>query len=93
MFEGNIFSFKLKMFRISHKLKVEFEKAQNAIWAAERILIISHRGPDGDAVGSNLGLRLALEDMGKKVTSACVDPVGKDSIFLKKGDTFVTDFE
>jgi bifunctional oligoribonuclease and PAP phosphatase NrnA len=34
---------------------------------ARQILIVSHIRPDGDAVGSLLGLGLALEEIGKKV--------------------------
>ncbi len=77
---------------VSDSLKVAFRKTKNTLMEAERICIISHRGPDGDAVGSNLALRLALEAVGKKVVSACVDPVPTDSIFLKKANTFVSDF-
>lgn len=83
------------MFRyhLPEKLRGEFLKAKNAFDNAEKICIISHRSPDGDAVGSNLGLRLALEGQGKKVVSACVDPVPEDSLFLQKADSFVRDFD
>ncbi len=70
-----------------------FGQAKEVLLAAERVCIISHRSPDGDAVGSNLALRLCLEQMGKHVVSACVDPVPKDSIWLPKGDSFVRDFK
>jgi phosphoesterase RecJ-like protein len=73
-------------------LKYEFLKARRAFEAAERIVIISHSNPDGDAVGSNLALRLALEAVGKEVVSACVDCIPQDSMFLKKVDKFVKDF-
>lgn len=81
------------MQEVSDSLKQAFRQAYQAFMDADSICIISHRGPDGDAVGSNLALRLALEGVGKKVVSACVDPVPKDSSFLKKADKFVTDFE
>jgi phosphoesterase RecJ-like protein len=42
---------------------------------AQRILIISHVRPDGDAVGSLLGLGLMLEDMGKEVNLVLEDGV------------------
>ena len=80
------------MVEISANLRIEFQKAKNALMEANRICIISHRGPDGDAVGSNLALRLCLEGLGKEVVSASVDPVPHDSIFLKYADTFVKDF-
>jgi phosphoesterase RecJ-like protein len=33
---------------------------------AEKIVILTHEGPDGDAIGSSLGLGFALEKLGKK---------------------------
>jgi phosphoesterase RecJ-like protein len=44
---------------------------------AERILIISHIRPDGDAVGSLLGLGLILEELGKDVNLVLEDGVPK----------------
>jgi len=43
--------------------------------AARTISIVSHERPDGDAVGSALGLALALEAAGKTVTVALADGV------------------
>lgn len=40
--------------------------------AAERVVITSHRSPDGDAIGSSLALQHALKKMG--VTSTVVMP-------------------
>jgi len=71
----------------------DFQKAKNAMLKADRICIISHRGPDGDAVGANLALRLALEALGKTVISACVDTLPTNSKFLPKADTYVQDFD
>lgn len=42
---------------------------------AERVLIASHVRPDGDAIGSVLGLGLALEEAGKAVQMVLVDGV------------------
>lgn len=80
------------MEQISEKVKIEFQKAKRVLLEANKLCIISHRSPDGDAVGSNLALRLVLEGLGKEVVSASVDPVPEDSIWLKKADTFVLDF-
>ena len=44
---------------------------------AERILVISHIRPDGDAVGSLIGLGLILEDLGKEVNLVLEDGVPK----------------
>lgn len=59
------------------------------ITRAERILIISHIRPDGDAVGSVLGLGLMLEGLGKEVNLVLEDGVpivfhhltGSDRVF------------
>lgn len=74
-------------------METEFQKAKLALEKAQKICIISHRSPDGDAVGSNLALRKALQALGKEVTSACADPVPKDSMYLKDADRFVEDFD
>ena len=42
---------------------------------AQRVLTICHRDPEADALGSALGLALALEILGKQVTAVCADPV------------------
>lgn len=80
------------MVDVSERLKIEFRKAKMAMAEAKKICIISHRGPDGDAVGANLALRLALENLEKEVVSACVDPLPDNSMFLKKADSFVQNF-
>ncbi len=42
---------------------------------AQRILVLSHIRPDGDAIGSLLGLGLALLDIGKDVTMVSEDGI------------------
>ncbi len=49
----------------------------NLVERAERILIISHTRPDGDAVGSLIGLGLIFEELGKKVNLVLADGVPK----------------
>jgi bifunctional oligoribonuclease and PAP phosphatase NrnA len=51
---------------------------RSCLQGAERALIVSHIRPDGDAVGSLLGLGLALEEIGKYVQMVLEDgvPVG-----------------
>lgn len=70
-----------------------FTEAKKAIDCAARILIFSHRHPDADTIGSNLGLSYALKAWGKKVTSACIDPPPEDSFFLEGVKNFARDFE
>jgi len=80
------------MEQISEQLQLEFNKAKRVFDSAQKICIISHRSPDGDAVGSNVALRMGLESASKTVVSACVDIVPENSIYLKKADTYVRDF-
>jgi phosphoesterase RecJ-like protein len=43
----------------------DFEAVVNAIRSNDRFLITTHENPDGDALGSILAMRLALEQLGK----------------------------
>ncbi len=42
---------------------------------SERILLVTHRKPDGDAIGSLMGLSKILQILGKEVVSTCSDQV------------------
>jgi phosphoesterase RecJ-like protein len=56
---------------------------------AQRILLVTHVGPDGDAIGSLLGLGLLLEAQGKAPTLACQDPVPDSAAFLPGSERIV----
>ncbi len=72
------------------------EAARRELHNTDRILIASHVRPDGDAVGSLLGLGLALQGAGKTVQMVLVDGVpssesrlaGADRIRLKPDGDF-----
>jgi len=49
---------------------------------SERILLCTHRKPDGDAVGSIMGLYKALNLLGKEVTATCADQLPEHFQFL-----------
>jgi phosphoesterase RecJ-like protein len=51
-------------------VKVQWTEAAQAVEGAQHILIVTHISPDGDAIGSLLGLALALRERGKKVDAA-----------------------
>src|SRR5512138_2640369 len=68
---------------------------------SKRVIIASHVRPDGDAIGSLLGLGLTLQDAGKSVQMVLVDGVsssfrhleGSEQIVREPGgerDTFIT---
>ncbi len=50
--------------------------------AGQPTVILIHRDPDGDAVGSGLALSLALEQLGQSVPVLCSDPVPARYHFL-----------
>jgi len=58
------------------------KEAIKTIKESDSILIMAHKNPDGDAIGSVLGLGIALEVLGKKVTRFSQDPVPKVFDFL-----------
>lgn len=58
-----------------------------------RFLIISHENPDGDAVGSVLGLYFGLLKLNKEVIPVLPDPVPKIYSFLKGSEMIKNDFE
>lgn len=67
----------------------EWQKATEAIQNAQSILVVTHISPDGDAIGSALGLANALKQMGKQVTVADDDAVPDFLQFLPGADAFV----
>ena len=55
-----------------------------------RIVITCHKKPDGDAIGSSLGLCLALRNMGKNVTVIIPDQLPQSLEFVAEGLEYVT---
>jgi bifunctional oligoribonuclease and PAP phosphatase NrnA len=58
------------------------EGVAGAIKGFDSLVISTHVSPEGDAIGSELGLALALVKMGKKVTILNADPVPEFLHFL-----------
>lgn len=52
-----------------------FKAIHERLEPARRILVVAHEAPDGDAIGSLLGLGKLLQAQGKELTLACADPV------------------
>jgi phosphoesterase RecJ-like protein len=72
----------------------QFAEAKKLLEAAKKVVIISHRSPDGDTVGANLALRLALKHQwNKEVVSACVDTLPGSCDFLPEVKEYVQDFD
>lgn len=75
-----------------HKVSLNINDLKNAkeeILKANNVLIISHKNPDADAIGSNIALRIALESLGKNVNSACVDNLPEQLKFIKYTNEFL----
>ena len=68
---------------ISGAIKARLEKSQN-------IVIVSHVRPDGDAIGSLLGLGLALQNAGKSVQMVLVDGVPASFKHLEGSELIVS---
>ncbi len=54
---------------------MDFAKVRELIDRSNNIVIIVHTRPDGDAIGSGLALKKALEKNGKNVTLISPDPI------------------
>lgn len=60
----------------------EIKKFREKLNLAERICLVSHIHPDGDSLGSLLGLGLALKSLNKKVTMLKIDDIPYKYKFL-----------
>lgn len=60
-----------------------------AIKAADRIAITTHIRPDGDAIGSTLGLRRLLSAAGKDAAIVAMDPAPRRYGFLMREDVII----
>jgi phosphoesterase RecJ-like protein len=65
-------------------------EAQRMISKANKVFLIAHVDPDGDAIGSTLALAHALRSMGKECSLACNDPVPEILSFLPGVEQFGT---
>jgi phosphoesterase RecJ-like protein len=66
--------------------ETQWQAAADAVRDAERILIVTHISPDGDAIGSMLGMANAFREMGKQVDCAVDEGVPDDFLFLSGAD-------
>lgn len=64
---------------------------KRALAVHARILIVSHVDPDGDTVGSAMGLAWALRAKGLHVRLACQDPMPDEVGFLPGIDEYTAD--
>lgn len=65
----------------------DFAAARKRLERAQRVLLLTHIGPDSDAIGSLLGMAHLLRAAGKDVVAACADPAPEYARFLPGIDT------
>ncbi len=61
------------------------DRIQAGIQASRTFCVAGHVRPDGDCIGSQLGLALALQNQGKKVVCWNEDPIPQKLAFLDSG--------
>ncbi len=74
-----------------------YNQAQDLILKANKILLVSHRRPDGDTLGATVAIQRVLSKMGKLAVPACIDEPNGRLLFLSKlllnGQTFQRTFD
>lgn len=67
-----------------------FAAIAEAIARHNSFMIVAHVGPDGDAIGSGLALKMAMETLGKKVEFVSTDGVPQGNRFVPGWQTVKT---
>ncbi len=73
-------------------MQEKFLQAKRLLDKAQNVLCIAHKRPDGDTLGATVAWNLALKNMGKNVTMACIDAIPERFLFLAEINKFVRDF-
>ena len=63
-------------------MKIDFNTAVGLLREKDNILILTHRNPDGDTLGSGFALLRALKDMGKRARLINADPIPEKFSYL-----------
>jgi predicted RNA-binding protein with RPS1 domain len=64
-------------------LKQEIKKFINTINESQKILLVTHRNPDGDAIGSILAMQNYLLSLNKGIHSFCITKPGENFNYLQ----------
>lgn len=67
-----------------------YDALRSLLDSSQRILLICHVAPDGDAIGSLLGMKWLLESLGKDIVAGCHDGVPGSLRFLPGWRAVVT---
>jgi bifunctional oligoribonuclease and PAP phosphatase NrnA len=74
-------------------LENEIKKLISVINKSQRILLVTHRNPDGDAIGSILAMQNYLLSTNKEVTSFCITKPSENFNYLQSIEKIVTNPE
>ena len=66
-------------------MKIEFKEAVGLLKEKDNILILTHRNPDGDTLGSGFALLRALRQLGKRVKLLNADAINEKYAHLYEG--------
>jgi len=69
------------------------EQIKQKIIAAERILLIAHKNPDGDTIGAALGFYWYLTGLAKKADVGCYNPAADALQFLPGMEQVIHEFD
>lgn len=65
--------------------RIDVKECSSLLKEYDNYLILTHRNPDGDTLGSAFALKRALDSMGKKSYIRCVDPMHRRYSYLWEG--------
>lgn len=68
-----------------------FRSAHDILKRAKSVLLVAHRKPDGDAIGSTAAVVNWCEREGIEVTPFCADPVPKQYMYMRGAERYTTD--
>jgi bifunctional oligoribonuclease and PAP phosphatase NrnA len=67
--------------------KIDEKSAARLLRENDNILILTHRNPDGDTIGSGFALLHTLKKLGKKAKVVCTDPFPEKYGYITYGNT------
>jgi len=71
----------------------KFQQTKRLIDKSEKILLIAHRKPDGDTLGSCIAFYHALQKEGKEVSMACIDDIPDRYKYMPDINKFIHEFD
>lgn len=66
------------------KMKITLNEAAEILLQKDNILILTHKSPDGDTIGSGYALCMALRQFGKKANVVCSDEFSRKYDYITK---------